>query len=86
MERREHRMGNASLAPDVRFRYPMPGGPGEVVGAADVVAKPSSGSGEADILEVPTILVDLLTERISARYRFLLHQQEGGRWSSSRAT
>ncbi len=66
-----------ALARDVRFRFMIPPGPGEVVGAADVAAKYFDWFGEADVLEVEAVLVDPLPDRLSARYRFLLHEQEG---------
>ena len=66
-----------ALARDVRFRFLIPPGPGEVGGAADVAAKYFDWFGDADVLEVEAVLVDPLPDRLSARYRFLLHEQEG---------
>jgi len=67
----------AALAPDARFRYLIPPGPGEIVGAAAVAAKYLQWFGEADALRVQSVLVEPLADRISVRYRFLLHEQEG---------
>jgi TusA-related sulfurtransferase len=66
-----------ALARDVRFRFLIPPGPGEVGGAADVAAKYFDWFGEADEIEVEAVLVDPLPDRLSARYRFLLHEQQG---------
>ena len=67
-----------AFAPDVRFRYLIPPGPGEVVGAAEVAAKYFQWFGGADLIRVESLLVEPLADRISARYRFQLHEQ--GRW------
>ena len=66
-----------ALARDVRFRFMIPPGPGEVGGAADVAAKYFDWFGDADVIEVEAVLVDPLQDRLSARYRFLLHEREG---------
>lgn len=66
-----------SLAPDARFRYLIPSGPGEIVGGAAVAAKFLQWFGDADVLEVQSMRVEPLADRISARHRFLLHKQEG---------
>ena len=71
----------AALAPDVRLRYLIPPGPGEIVGAAAVAAKFLRWFGAADALRVQSVLVEPLADRISVRYRFFLHRQEGhGGW------
>ena len=75
---RDYKAIFGALARDVRFRFLIPPGPGEVAGAADVAAKYFDWFGEADVLEVEAVLVDPLPDRLSARYRFLLHEQE--RW------
>jgi TusA-related sulfurtransferase len=67
----------AALAPDARFRYLIPPGPGEIAGAAAVAAKYLQWFGAADALRVQSVLVEPLADRISVRYRFLLHEQEG---------
>ncbi len=67
----------SSLARDVRFRYLIPAGPGHVVGAADVAAKYFEWFGDADVIEAQEILVAPLPDRVSARYRFLVHEQDG---------
>ena len=75
----------AALAPDARFRYLIPPGPGEIVGAVAVAAKHLQWFGEADALRVQSVLVEPLADRISARYRFLLHQQHGWEVSEQQA-
>jgi TusA-related sulfurtransferase len=67
-----------AFAPDARFRYLIPPGPGEVVGAAEVAAKYFQWFGDADVIRVESVLVQPLADRISVRYRFRLHDQE--RW------
>jgi TusA-related sulfurtransferase len=74
---RDHDGIVAALAPDARFRYLIPPGPGQVVGAAEVAAKFLQWLGDADVLEVQSVRVESLCDRMSARYRFLLHEQEG---------
>jgi TusA-related sulfurtransferase len=66
-----------TLATDVRFRYLIPPGPGEVIGAAEVATKYLEWFGDADAVEVQDILVHQVSDRTSARYRFLLREQEG---------
>jgi len=67
-----------AFAPDARFRYLVPPGPGQVVGAAEVAAKYFQWFGDADLIRVESVLVEPLADRISVRYRFQLHEQE--RW------
>lgn len=66
------------LARDVRLRYMIPSGPGQVAGAADVVAKYFEWFGDVVGLEVQEVLVHPVSDRTSARYRFLL--REGRDW------
>jgi TusA-related sulfurtransferase len=66
-----------ALAPDTRFRYLVPRGPGELVGAADVAAKYFEWFGDADVITVEGIHVEPLADRLSAKYRFLLHKPDG---------
>jgi TusA-related sulfurtransferase len=66
-----------TLAPDVRFRYLIPPGPGEVVGADNAAAKYFDWFGDAAALEVLDVLVKPVSDRTSARYRFLLHRDGG---------
>jgi hypothetical protein len=66
-----------ALAPDTGLRYLIPPGPGHIVGAAAAAAKFLQWFGDADVLRVQSVRVEALADRISARYRFLLHQQEG---------
>lgn len=66
-----------TLAPDVRFRYLIPPGPGEVLGAAEVAAKYFEWFSDANAVEVQDILVQQVSDRTSARYRFLLSEQGG---------
>jgi TusA-related sulfurtransferase len=65
-----------AFAPDVRFRYLIPPGSGEVVGAAEVAARYFQWFGDADLIRVESVLVEPLADRISVRYRFQLHEQE----------
>jgi TusA-related sulfurtransferase len=73
----DYRATFAALSHDVRFRYLIPSGPGELIGAADVAARYFEWFGETDSLEVQALVVDPLPDRVSARYRFLLHEQGG---------
>jgi TusA-related sulfurtransferase len=66
-----------ALAPDARFRYLIPPGPSQIVGAAAVAAKFLQWFGDAEVLTVQSVRVEPLADRISARYRFLLRGQEG---------
>ncbi len=66
------------VAHDARLRYMIPSGPGQVAGAADVAAKYFEWFGDVDALEVQEVLVQRVSDRTSARYRFLL--REGGAW------
>lgn len=66
-----------ALAPDARFRYLIPPGPGQVVGATAAAAKVLQWFGDADVLQVQSTRVEPLADRISARYRFLLPEREG---------
>ena len=74
---RDYRWIFDAMARDVRFRFLIPSGPGELAGAADVAAKYFGWFGDADVIEVEAVLVASLPDRLSARYRFLLHEQEG---------
>lgn len=67
----------AALAPDVRLRYLTSSGPGELVGAAAVVAKHLQWFGAAEALRAQSVLVEPLPDRVSVRCRFLLHRREG---------
>jgi TusA-related sulfurtransferase len=67
----------AVLAPEARFRYLIPPGPGETHGAAQVAATFRQWFGDADALQVRSIRVEPLPDRASARYRFLLHEPDG---------
>jgi TusA-related sulfurtransferase len=66
-----------ALASDARFRYLVPSGPGEVVGAAAVAATFLGWFGDADALQVQSVRVEPLADRMLARYRFVLHEQAG---------
>lgn len=66
------------LARDARLRYVIPSGPGQVAGAADVAAKYFEWFGDAVSLEVQKVLVQRVSDRTSASYRFLL--REGRDW------
>ncbi len=67
----------AILAPDVRLRYLIPSGPGEIVGAADAAAKILGWFGDADVLEIQSVNVEPLADRMSVRYRFVVHERDG---------
>jgi hypothetical protein len=67
-----------ALARDARLRYLIPSGPGNVAGAADVAAKYFEWFGDVVVLEVQEVLVQQVSDRTSARYRFLL--REGPDW------
>jgi TusA-related sulfurtransferase len=65
------------LNADARMRYLIPGGPAQIRGAAEVTAKFRRWFGDADVLEVQSLSVEPVADRTSARYRFLLHDQDG---------
>jgi len=67
-----------TLAPDVRFRYLIPPGPGEVVGASNAAATYLDWFGGADPLEVKDVVVRQVAGRVAARYQFLARRDE--RW------
>jgi TusA-related sulfurtransferase len=66
------------LTRDVRFRYLIPPGPGQVAGAADVAAKYFEWFGDVDGLEVQETLAERVSDRVSVRYRFLF--RTGADW------
>ena len=66
------------LARDSRLRYLIPSGHGHVAGAADVAAKYFEWFGDAVELDVREVLVERVSDRTSARYRFLL--RSGDDW------
>lgn len=66
-----------SLAPDARLRYLVPRGPAQIDGAARVAIRFIDWFGDADGLRVQDIHVERLADRVSARYRFLLHYEHG---------
>lgn len=74
---KDYRMIYGSLATDTRFRYLVPGGPGEVVGAAEVAAKYFQWFGDADPIAVEDVDVKPVADRVSARYRFVLRKPGG---------
>lgn len=67
----------AALATGAGLRYLVPKGPAEIEGAAEVAAKFLQWFGAADDLLVQSVHVEPLSDRMSVRYRFLLHEQEG---------
>jgi TusA-related sulfurtransferase len=75
---REYKGIFGAFAPDARFRFLIPPGPGQLVGAAEVAAKYFSWFGDADPITVESVLVESLADRISVRYRFRLCKH--GRW------
>ncbi|HET7483086.1 MAG TPA: sulfurtransferase TusA family protein [Actinomycetota bacterium] len=66
----------AALAPGVRFRYLIPSGPSEVHGAADASAKFHQWFGDADEVTVEALHIEPVSDRMSARYRFLVRTEE----------
>ena len=67
----------ALLAPDASLRYLVPKGPAEIEGAAEAAATFLEWFGDADVLEVKSVRVEPVADRMSVRYRFLMHEQEG---------
>jgi TusA-related sulfurtransferase len=67
----------AAFAPDVRFRYLVPRGPGEMRGAVEAAAQFRQWFGDADALEVQSIRVEPLPDRTSARYRLKVRKYDG---------
>jgi TusA-related sulfurtransferase len=67
----------AAFAPDARFRYLVPPGPGELTGAAAIAAKFRQWFGDSDRLEVQRVLIEPLPDRLSARFRFRVHGDDG---------
>ena len=67
----------AALVAEARFRYLTPNGSAEISGAAEVAAKFLQWFGDADVLRVQSVRVEPLADRMSVRYRFVLHEQEG---------
>jgi TusA-related sulfurtransferase len=68
------------LARDARLRYLIPSGPGQIAGAADVAAKYFEWFGDVIELEVQETLVERVSDRTAARYRFLL--RKGPQWTA----
>lgn len=64
------------LARDARLRYMIPSGPGHVAGAADVAAKYFEWFGDVVALDIQEVLVERISDRMSARYRFLVREPE----------
>ncbi len=75
---RDHARLLGVLARDARLRYLVPSGPGQIAGAAGVAAKYFSWFGDVIELDVQEVLVERVSDRTSARYRFLV--REGGDW------
>ncbi|HET9722351.1 MAG TPA: hypothetical protein VFR44_00750, partial [Actinomycetota bacterium] len=66
-----------ALAPDARLRYLVPNAQAQIDGAARVAIRFLDWFGDADVLRVQAIHVERLADRVSARYRFLLHDEHG---------
>ena len=75
---RDYKAIYKELTADVRFRYLVPKGPGQLAGAADVTAKYLGWFGDADPLEVLRVGVEPIGDRTSVRYRFLVRRY--GEW------
>jgi len=71
---RDYKMVFGAFTTDVRFRYLIPPGPGEAIGAADVAAKYFDWFWDADVLDVESVLVRPIADRVSVRYRFVLRR------------
>jgi TusA-related sulfurtransferase len=69
---RDHKEIVGTLAPEVSFRYLIPPGPGQAVGAANAADTYLSWFGDAEQLEVQNVLVRQVSDRHSVRYRFLV--------------
>jgi len=67
----------SALSRDARFRYLIPPGPGDTIGAADMAAKFLEWFGDADVLRIESIEAQPLADRTSLRYRFLVREQDG---------
>lgn len=74
---RDFRGLHGILATDARLRYLVPRGPGEVAGAADVVAKFTQWFGDLDTVEALEVLVEPMADRTSLRYRHRTHGARG---------
>lgn len=65
------------FADDVRLRYLVPGGPGELVGAAGAAAQYVAWFDDAETVEVRDVLSLRVSDRTSVRYRFLVRRRTG---------
>jgi TusA-related sulfurtransferase len=65
------------LAPQAQFRFLVPRGPGELVGAADIVAKFTAWFGARETVEVDDVSIGPVADRTSVRYRFRVLDAEG---------
>jgi TusA-related sulfurtransferase len=70
---RDYKAVFGAFTSDVRFRYLIPPGPGEAIGAADVAARYFDWFWDADVLDVESVLVRAIGDRLSVRYRFVVH-------------
>jgi len=75
---RDHDGIVGALSPEVRFRYLIPPGPGQVIGATSAAATYLDWFGDADPLEVQELMVREVSDRVSARYRFRVRRDK--RW------
>jgi TusA-related sulfurtransferase len=68
-----------ALAPDTRFRYLIPPGAGEVVGAGSVADKFLEWFGDLGIVGIANLQVEAVADRTSARYRFVVGERQPDR-------
>jgi TusA-related sulfurtransferase len=66
-----------ALTQSARLRHLVPSGPAELRGAAEVAARFLGWFGDADVLQVRSLLVEPIADRISVRYRFVMHERGG---------
>jgi TusA-related sulfurtransferase len=66
-----------SLAPDTRFRYLIPSGPGHIEGATEAASVFLGWFGDAHEVEIQSLLVKSIADRTSVRYRFRLRRAGG---------
>ncbi|HET6613953.1 MAG TPA: nuclear transport factor 2 family protein [Kofleriaceae bacterium] len=68
----------ATFAPDVKFRFLMPGVAGEADGADDVAGKFQAWFGWPEKLEVVTTVGETVVDRYAFKYRFRALKTDAG--------
>jgi len=66
-----------SLAPDTRFRYLIPSGPGNIDGATEAANAFRGWFGDAHEVKIQSLLVQPIADRTSVRYRVRLRRAGG---------